>query len=239
LFTGLIADLGRVAAVERDGDGVTLRITSALARELGEGDSIAVNGVCLTAVDVDVDVVVGDPAARVRASAREEGAQGAEESAQGANADSAREEFAAQAMHETLQRSALAALQVGDPVNLELALRADARLGGHIVQGHVDGVATLVHVREDGFARVLAFSLDPELLPYIVEKGSIALNGVSLTVSALRHGGLEVSLIPETLQRTTLGRTAVGERVNVEVDILAKHVKRLLAAQRLDAHPAA
>jgi riboflavin synthase len=134
-------------------------------------------------------------------------------------------------MNETLQRSALGALHVGDPVNLELALRADGRLGGHIVQGHVDGLATLLDVREEGFSRVLALSLDPALLPYIVEKGSIALNGVSLTVSALREDGFEVSLIPETLQRTTLGRAATGARVNVEVDILAKHVRRLLGAR--------
>jgi riboflavin synthase len=120
-------------------------------------------------------------------------------------------------------------------VNLELALRADGRLGGHIVQGHVDGVATVADIREEGFSRVLAIDADPGLLPYIVEKGSIALNGVSLTVSALRggaqRGGFEVSLIPETLQRTTLGRAAVGGRLNVEVDILAKHVQRLLGAR--------
>ncbi|HEY3759012.1 MAG TPA: riboflavin synthase [Solirubrobacteraceae bacterium] len=245
MFTGLIADLGRVEAVERDADGATLRISSALAPELGEGDSISVNGVCLTAVDV----LVGDPAARVGARALARGGvpggapEGELEAAGAETAETAADDvalggFAAQAMHETLQRSALAALQVGDPVNLELALRADGRLGGHIVQGHVDGVATLTDVREDGFSHVLTLSLDPALLPYIVEKGSIALNGVSLTVSALRHDGLEVSLIPETLQRTTLGRAAAGERVNVEVDILAKHVQRLLAAQQLDAHPA-
>jgi riboflavin synthase len=214
MFTGLIADLGRVEAVERDGEGATLRIATALAGELGEGDSIAVNGVCLTAVGV----AVGGPAARVRARTRE--GAGAHEGDGG--------EFGAQAMHETLQRSTLGALQVGDPVNLELALRTDGRLGGHIVQGHVDGVATIAEVREEGFSRVLALSLDSELLPYVVEKGSIALNGVSLTVSALREDGFEVSLIPETLQRTTLGRIAAGERVNVEVDILAKHVARLL-----------
>jgi riboflavin synthase len=206
LFTGLIADRGRVLAVERDGEGATLRIATALAAELGEGDSIAVDGVCLTAVDI----VAGDPAACARARGHGEG------------------EFAAQAMHETLQRSTLGALEPGEAVNLELALRADGRLGGHIVQGHVDGVATVAELRAEGFSRVLAFALDPELLPYIVEKGSIALNGVSLTVSALREDGFEVSLIPETLQRTTLGAAAAGERVNVEVDILAKHVQRLL-----------
>jgi riboflavin synthase len=202
VFTGLIADLGRVAAVEVDGEGATLRIATALARELAEGDSIAVNGVCLTAVDI----AAGGP-------------------------DAVLGEFAAQAIHETLQRSTLGALEVGEAVNLELALRADGRLGGHIVQGHVDGVGTVSEVREDGISRILAIDLDVALLPYVVEKGSIALGGVSLTVSALREKGLEVSLIPETLQRTTLGRATVGARVNVEVDILAKHVQRLLGAR--------
>lgn len=196
MFTGLIADLGRVAAVTQDADGATLRIATALAGELGEGDSIAVNGVCLTATRV------------------------------------AGGEFDAQIMHETLQRSTLGGLRAGDPVNLELALRADGRLGGHIVQGHVDGVASVVEVREEGFSRVLAFQAAAELFPYVVEKGSIALNGVSLTVSALREDGFEVSLIPETLQRTTLGGAAVGDPVNLEVDILAKHVQRLLEAHR-------
>jgi riboflavin synthase len=213
LFTGLIADLGRVAALERDADGVTLRIATALAGELGEGDSVAVDGVCLTAVDV----VVGDPAARGRASARVRGGV-------------ASGEFSAQAMHETLQRSTLGALELGGVVNLELALRADARLGGHIVQGHVDGVGRVAQVREEGFSRVLAIDADAELLPYLVEKGSIAIDGVSLTVSALRESGFEVSLIPETLQRTTLGSAAPGRPVNLEVDILAKHVQRLLGA---------
>jgi riboflavin synthase len=192
VFTGLIADLGHVEAVERDADGATLRISTSLARELEEGDSIAVNGVCLTAVTID---------------------------------DAG---FAAQAMHETLQRSTLGGLEPGDAVNLELALRADGRLGGHVVQGHVDGVARVVEVREEGFSRVLALALDGRLLRYVVEKGSIALNGVSLTVSALREDGVEVSLIPETVRRTVLGNATPDERVNVEVDILAKHVQRLL-----------
>jgi riboflavin synthase len=242
MFTGLIADLGRVVAVERDGDGATLRIATALAGELAEGDSIAIDGVCLTAVDV----VVGGPAARARACARgyareREGVHAGSPASEdvgtsatmgaGAELEGEGGEFEAQAMHETLQRSTLGVLRVGDPVNLELALRADGRLGGHIVQGHVDGVGMIAEVREEGFSRVLALALDDELLPYVVEKGSIALNGVSLTVSALRDDGFEVSLIPETLQRTTLGAVAVGARVNLEVDILAKHVARLLGTQ--------
>jgi riboflavin synthase len=194
VFTGLIADLGSVLAVEHDGDGATLRIGTSLAGELAEGDSVAVNGVCLTATAVGA------------------------------------EEFETQAIRETLKRSTLGALVPGDPVNLELALRADGRLGGHIVQGHVDGVGAVAGVREEGFSRVLAIDADPALLPYVVRKGSIAIDGVSLTVSALRESGFAVSLIPETLQRTTLGRAVVGQAVNLEADILAKHVERLLEA---------
>jgi riboflavin synthase len=195
MFTGLIEDLGRVSAIRQDGDGATIEIATVLAPRIGEGDSVAINGVCLTAIALT-------PAS-----------------------------FAAQAMHETLRRSSLGSLRAGSPVNLELALRADSRLGGHIVQGHVDGTATLTAVREDGFARVLDFELDADLLRYLVEKGSVALDGVSLTVSQLRDEGFSVSLIPETLQRTNLGGVRVGDRVNIEVDILAKHVQRLMEAR--------
>jgi riboflavin synthase len=200
MFTGLIEDLGRVRALRQDDDGATIEIETGLAAQIAEGDSVAVNGVCLTATEL----------------------QG--------------ESFSAQAMHETLRRSSLGALQAGSSVNLELALRADARLGGHIVQGHVDGTARVVAVREDGFARVLDFEIDRNadddggggLMRYLVEKGSVALDGVSLTVSELRDEGFSVSLIPETLQRTNLGGVQVGDRVNIEVDILAKHVERLM-----------
>ena len=192
MFTGLIADLGLLAAIERDGDGATLRVRTPLADALSIGDSIAVNGVCLTATRVSDG------------------------------------ELEAQAIRETLARSTLGALAPGDPLNLELPLRADGRLGGHFVQGHVDGVGTVAEVRVEGFSRVLGIEADADLLRFVVEKGSITVDGVSLTVSALRGGGFEVSLIPETLERTTLGRAAVGEPVNLEVDILAKHVGKLL-----------
>ncbi len=201
MFTGLIADLGRVSGVELDGDGATLEIETPLAGELTEGDSVAVNGVCLTATAVDAH------------------------------------RFRAQAMAETLRRSALERLVVGAPVNLELALRADGRLAGHIVQGHVDGTGTIERMREEGFARVLDIDIDVEagtghdLTRYLVEKGSVALDGVSLTVSEVRDGGFSVSLIPETLARTSLGEAQVGDRVNLEVDILAKHVERLMEAR--------
>ncbi len=195
MFTGLIADLGSVSSIERNADGATLEISTRLAAELAEGDSVAVNGVCLTTIDV-----------------REKS-------------------FCAQAMAETLRRSSLEALQVGSPVNLELALRADGRLGGHIVQGHVDGTAAIEDVREDGFARVLDIEAPAELMRYLVEKGSVTVDGVSLTVSQICDGGFSVSLIPETLTRTNLGGAQVGDRVNLEVDILAKHVEKLMEAR--------
>jgi len=195
MFTGLIADLGTVAALERNGAGAVLRIRSRLAGELQAGDSIAVNGVCLTATEL---------------------------------ADGS---FAAQAMIETLERSSLGSLRPGAPVNLELPLRADERLGGHVVQGHVDGTGTVEATRSEGFARVLEVLPEPRLERYLVEKGSVALDGVSLTVSALHEHSFAVSLIPETLERTNLGRISEGSLVNIEVDILAKHVERLLEAR--------
>ncbi len=198
MFTGLIADLGSVTAIEeRNGEGATLRISTRLASDLRQGDSVAVNGVCLTATDV-----------------RDGG-------------------FAAQAMIETLRRSALDGLRPGAKVNLELALRAEDRLGGHVVQGHVDGTGTVGETREEGIARVLRIDADPGVSRYLVEKGSIAVDGVSLTVSSLRDDGFEVSLIPETLAaHQPGGSVAVGDRVNLEVDVLAKHVERLLGGKK-------
>jgi riboflavin synthase len=138
--------------------------------------------------------------------------------------------FAAEAMNQTLQVTALGRLGAGDRVNLELAMRPSDRLGGHIVQGHVDGVGEVASLAEDGFAKRLRVRLGPELLRYVVAKGSIALDGVSLTVAALGEDWAEVSLIPETLERTTLGGAAPGERLNVECDIVAKYVERLAKA---------
>jgi riboflavin synthase len=191
MFTGLIADLGTVRAVEHGEGGAVLAIATALAGELREGDSIAVNGVCLTATAIEG------------------------------------EGFSAEAIEETLRRSSLGTLQPGAAVNLELALRATDRLGGHIVQGHVDGTGTVLAVRQEGFSRVLEIETEGELTRYLVEKGSVALDGVSLTVSALRDDGFAVSLIPETLARTNLGNVQEGAQVNIEVDVLAKHVERL------------
>ena len=134
-------------------------------------------------------------------------------------------------MNETLRRSSLGALEAGQGVNLELALRAGDRLGGHVVQGHVDGTGSIGAIREEGFSRVLEIEIEPDLARYLVEKGSVAIDGVSLTVSALSDDGFSVSLIPETLKRTNLGKVQEGAPVNIEVDILAKHVERLLGAR--------
>src|SRR4051794_24117028 len=140
--------------------------------------------------------------------------------------------FGADVMRETLRRSSLAELEPGSRVNLELALRADARLGGHIMQGHVDGVGVVDGIREDGFSRVVTIDAAPELLRYVVEKGSIAVDGVSLTVSRVDDTSFDVSLIPETLERTNLGGTSEGRTVNLEVDVVAKYVEKLVGGAR-------
>ncbi len=192
MFTGLVAAKGTVERAESTAEGTRLTIRAgALATELCEGDSVAVNGVCLTATSVDDGV------------------------------------FAADVMAETLDRSSLGPVGRGDPVNLELPLRAADRLGGHIVQGHVDGVGTVAAMTPVGFARVIAVEADPALLRYVVEKGSIAVDGVSLTIAGIDHTGFTVSLIPETLERTTLGAAQPGQTVNLEVDVLAKYVEKL------------
>jgi riboflavin synthase len=193
MFTGLVQDIGSVESVEGGAEGARLRIATRLGPEIGLGDSIAVNGVCLTATEAD--------------------ASG----------------FATEAMNQTLEVTVIGALVPGARVNLELATRADERLGGHIVQGHADGSGRVTEVTDDGFARRIRVELPPELLRYVVDKGSVALNGVSLTVAGLGDDWVEVSLIPETLERTNLGDAATGDAWNVEVDVIAKYVERLLS----------
>jgi riboflavin synthase len=195
MFTGIVQGMGTIDRVDRSDDGVGLRVLTSLAQELHEGDSISVNGVCLTATRVGAD------------------------------------SFAAEVMNETLARTSLAAATAGTEVNLELPLRASDRLGGHVVQGHVDGVGTVAAVHEDGFARVIEISAPADVLRYVVEKGSIAIDGVSLTVAELDRQSFTVSLIPETLERTNLGRAEPGTAVNLEVDVLAKYVERLVGQQ--------
>ncbi|MGN6557653.1 MAG: riboflavin synthase [Solirubrobacterales bacterium] len=193
MFTGLVEDVGKVESIERGGDGARLRIASRLGSELALGDSIAVNGCCLTATAVDADG------------------------------------FETEVMNQTLEITALSGVDKSSRVNLELAMRAGDRLGGHIVQGHVDGVATVASVEDDGFARRVRLELPTQLSRYVVDKGSITLNGVSLTVADLGDSWAEVSLIPETLERTNLGEAGPGSKLNVECDIVAKYVERLVA----------
>jgi riboflavin synthase len=195
MFTGIILGVGQVRSVKRSDEGARLRIAAELAAELSDGDSVAVNGACLTAATVG------------------EGA------------------FEADVMNQTLSLTTLGELESGSQVNLELPLRPTDRLGGHVVQGHVDGTATVAELIPDGFAKRLRVELPDELLPYVVDRGSVAIEGVSLTVAALEDPVLEVSLIPETLERTTLGAVAPGDRVNVECDVLARYVRRQLSAE--------
>jgi riboflavin synthase len=193
VFTGLVQDVGTVEAVDAGADGARLRIATMLAGEIATGDSVAVDGVCLTATAVD--------------------ASG----------------FETEAMNQTLEVTALGGIGSGSRVNLELAMKASDRLGGHIVQGHVDGVGEVTSVEEDGFAMRMRIALGPELLRYAIDKGSIALDGVSLTVAELGESWVEVSLIPETLERTNLGEAVPGSKINVECDVVAKYVERLVS----------
>ncbi len=204
MFTGIIEELGTVTAVDEQGDSVALTVRGPLVvSDARHGDSIAVSGVCLTVVEQTPET------------------------------------FTAFMMKQTLDMSAHGALRVGDRVNLERAASVGDRLGGHIVQGHVDGTAVVLATDDGDGWRRLRFALSPELSPLLVDKGSVSLDGVSLTVSAVSSEStppddawFEVSLIPETLVATTLGARVPGDRVNVETDVLARHVRRML---RLDA----
>jgi riboflavin synthase len=195
VFTGIVEELGEVVAVESQSDAARLTIRGPLVTsDATHGSSIAVNGVCLTVVDL---------------------------------ADGT---FTADVMQETLDRSGLGSLEVGSPVNLERPVTLSARLGGHLVQGHVDGVGTVLSREPGEHWEVVRLSLPRSLARYVVEKGSITVDGVSLTVVDVDDTSFGVSLIPTTLELTTLGRRAVGEQVNLEVDVVAKYVERLLAA---------
>ena len=196
MFTGLVLGVGRIASVDRSESGARIAVETPLVAELQTGDSIAVNGVCLSATSL------------------ENGS------------------FLADAMNETLSRTSLGDISPGAEVNLELPLRASDRLGGHVVQGHVDGVGRIASVTEDGFARRVQVDAPADVLRYVIEKGSIAVDGVSLTVTGVDSRSFTVSLIPDTLLRTNLGHAAVGDRVNLEVDVLAKYVEKLMAGVR-------
>ncbi|MGI9136354.1 MAG: riboflavin synthase [Candidatus Nanopelagicales bacterium] len=193
MFTGLVEERGTIESVDELSDSVRLTVRGPLVTsDAGHGDSIAVNGVCLTVV------------------ANESGA------------------FTADVMRETLVRSSLGTLAAGDDVNLERAARLDARIGGHLVQGHVDGTAEVLEISPSENWTLVRFSLPLALARYVVEKGSITVDGVSLTVVQAGDDFFTVSLIPETLTATTLGSRAVGDLVNLEVDAIAKYVERLM-----------
>ena len=194
MFTGIVEELGAVVGKDDLGDSARLTIEGpVVSSDARHGDSIAVNGVCLTVLEVL-------PGGR----------------------------FSADVMAETLNRSSLAGVAVGSVVNLERAAAINSRLGGHIVQGHVDGTGEVIARTPSQHWEIVRVSVPPALSRYIVEKGSITVDGVSLTVSALGSDWFEVSLIPTTLGLTTLGRAAVGATVNLEVDVIAKYVERLL-----------
>jgi len=192
VFTGLIEDVGIVETLDSGSEGARLRIATSLGPEIGLGDSVAVNGICLTAKAADTGG------------------------------------FETEAMNQTLEVTALGTVEVDSRVNLELAMRASDRLGGHIVQGHVDVVGEVSAVTDDGIARRMRIDVPDGLERYLVEHGSVTVAGVSLTVAALDADWFEVSLIPETLERTTLGAAGPGARVNLEFDVIARYVERLL-----------
>ena len=193
MFTGLVADKGRVIGISRGIDSAVVEIESALVEQLNIGDSISVNGVCLTAIELE------------------------------------KKSFKADVMIQTLKLTSLGDIRVGSLVNLELAARLDTRLGGHIVQGHVDGVA---EVRENSTGEKwnkFVIQVPQSLTKYIVNQGSITVDGVSLTVGEIKDDLLTLWLIPETLAKTNLGEKSQGDKVNIEVDVIAKYVERLMS----------
>jgi riboflavin synthase len=196
MFTGIVEYRGSVAGVEKGAGGMRLSLETGPLDGLEVGDSISVNGVCLTAVEVDPGRVMVD------------------------------------VVRETLDRSTLGSIEKGDPVNLELPMRVDGRFGGHIVQGHVDGVGEVLAMEPEGDGKRMRLAIPGQLTRYMVEKGSITVDGVSLTVAALNGREMEIALIPQSLQLTTLGLRTVGEKVNLEVDVLAKYVESLLKADQ-------
>ena len=194
MFTGIIEELGRVRSLEPRGEGVRVRVEAKIVTDgTREGDSIAVNGVCLTALDVRAD------------------------------------SFAADGSHETLQRSTLGSLRVGAPVNLERAVTPTTRLGGHIVQGHVDGRGRFLSAEAHGGSWTVNIAYPPELARYHVFKGSIAVDGISLTIAGLTEEYFEVAIIPKTWAITNLSNLRANDAVNLEADIIAKYVERILA----------
>lgn len=198
MFTGIIEELGAVDSIEQLPDAIRLKIRGPLVvSDVKRGDSIAVNGTCLTAVEFDADT------------------------------------FTADVMQETLRLTSLDAIKAGDPVNLERAMTAATRFGGHVVQGHVDGVGQIISRQPSENWEWVRVQVPTELMKYVVLKGSITIDGVSLTVNEVGDDWLGLSLIPETLALTTLGSKKPGDKVNVEADVMAKHIERLLEARNI------
>jgi riboflavin synthase len=196
MFTGIIEELGKVAAIEKQPDAIRLTIAcKEVLSDLKRGDSISCSGTCLTAIEIDD--------------------QG----------------FTADVMLETIRRSSLDGVKVGDPINLERAMNATTRFGGHIVQGHVDGVGEFVSREKSDNWDWVKIRLPKELMKYVVHKGSITLDGISLTVNEIDGDVIALSLIPETLRVTTLGYKKPGDKINVEADVLAKHVEKLMESK--------
>jgi riboflavin synthase len=213
MFTGIVEDLGEVEAVEHGIDSARIHVRSAtVADGTRPGDSIAVNGVCLTVTSIITS--------RPRPAGTPPDPPGAPRG------------FVADVMGETLARSSLKEAAPGTKVNLERSVRLEDRLGGHLVQGHVDATATIISRDPQENWQVVRISLPPGLARYVVHKGSITVDGVSLTVSAIGPDSFEISLIPETLSRTTLGIKQPGDTVNLEVDVIAKYVEKLLGGAR-------
>jgi riboflavin synthase len=193
VFTGIIEELGTVASLESNGDGAQMRIDASMVTiDSNEGDSIAVNGVCLTALDVSVDG------------------------------------FAADLSQETLDRSTFGSLKTGSKVNLERAVTPTTRLGGHIVQGHVDGRGTFLSAEKQGDFYTVRIGFPNELARYLIHKGSVAVEGISLTIASLAESHFDIAIIPKTWQLTNLSTLRPGDGVNLEVDLIAKYIERML-----------
>ena len=221
MFTGIVEDLGEVQAVEQLGDFARMHVLSTVVTaDARPGDSICVNGVCLTVTALLGTRLRGAPPTGAVPGSSLQAASGA---ATG---------FAADVMGETLARSTLSEVAPGSRVNLERSVRLEDRLGGHLVQGHVDGTAAILARDPQDQWEVVRISLPADLARYVVHKGSITVDGVSLTVSAVADDWFEVSLIPETLKRTTLGTRQPGDHVNLEVDVIAKYVEKLTGGTR-------
>lgn len=196
MFTGIVEEMGRVVAIERGERSATITVAASMVQsDAGLGDSVSVNGCCLTVVAIGGDSLTFE------------------------------------AIPETLARTSLGTLQLGDAVNLERSLAANGRLGGHFVQGHIDGVGEILRLREDDNAIIMEIGIPESLRRYFVEKGSVAVDGVSLTVASLLSDGFTIWTIPHTRAVTTLGSRNVGDSVNIECDLLGKYIERLLEAR--------